>query len=83
MLIRCQNKNHIGYKYYGAKGVIVCDRWSPRKGGSFSNFLADMGERPESMTLDRIDSYGNYTLDNTRWATWMEQRANRRKKEYE
>lgn len=63
--------------YYAARGIVVCDRWDPKKGGSFENFLLDMGERPDGMSIDRLDSRGNYTPENCRWATSKQQRANR------
>jgi hypothetical protein len=60
------------YRYYGGKGVSVCDRWN-----EFVNFLADMGEPPSGASLDRIDSSGDYDPSNCRWATAVEQNTNR------
>ena len=59
-------------------GISICDRWEPRQGGSWENFLADMGERPEGKSLDRIKPDGNYEPGNCRWATPLEQSQNRR-----
>lgn len=75
MMDRCNNPSKDNYKWYGGRGVTVCERWE-----NFENFLADMGERPSNMTLDRKDPYGNYEPDNCRWATTAEQGANKRKK---
>lgn len=75
MKTRCYNSASDNYKYYGALGVTVCDRWL----NSFENFLEDMGNRPENMSLDRIDPFGNYDPENCKWATQSEQTLNTRK----
>jgi hypothetical protein len=62
---RCLNPNNTSYPDYGGRGIEVCERWLH----SFENFLADMGERPTGMTLDRKSNDGNYTKRNCRWAT--------------
>ena len=80
MIARCSKPSNPSYRNYGARGITVCDRWK-----IFTNFLADMGPRPEGRSLDRYpNNDGNYELGNCRWATRKEQAANcRRRKDVE
>jgi hypothetical protein len=73
MKSRCTRSNHVSYPHYGGRGITYAPRWE-----SFENFLADMGERPEGTSLDRINPDGNYEPGNVRWASAAVQRKNRR-----
>lgn len=75
MKARCGNPNNISWPDYGGRGVKVCIRWQGPSG--FPNFLADMGEKPEGTSLDRINVNGNYEPSNCRWATRHEQAHNK------
>jgi hypothetical protein len=73
MWTRCTNPNQRAWAGYGGRGIKVCDRWK-----DFQLFLADMGERPESCTLDRLDNDGDYCPENCQWQTLARQSRNKR-----
>lgn len=70
---RCYDTTRQNYAAYGGRGIKVCKRWLV-----FENFLADMGRCPTGLTLDRINTNGNYEPGNCRWADWTTQSRNKR-----
>lgn len=72
---RCFNPKHIGFKYYGGRGITVCNKW--RK---FTGFYSDMGDAPDDLTIDRINNDGNYEPGNCRWTDRTTQESNKRAK---
>jgi hypothetical protein len=75
MLQRCKNQGKANYAYYGGRGITVCERWN-----RFENFLADMGEKPTGLTIERRNNDGHYEPSNCYWATMKEQCRTRRKR---
>ena len=72
---RCLNSNNNAYKYYGGRGISVCDRWL-----KFEHFLEDMGRKPTAKhSIERIENNKGYYPDNCKWATMEEQCNNQRK----
>lgn len=71
---RCYNPKHPHYRWYGARGIGIAERWM-----NPLNFIADVGEKPPGLSLDRIDNEGHYAPGNCRWATQEEQNENTRR----
>lgn len=73
MRTRCNNPNTRAYQNYGGRGIQVCAAW-----GSFTQFLADMGEAPEGLSIERVENDKGYEPGNCRWATPKQQARNTR-----
>lgn len=78
---RCTRPNDKAYKWYGGRGITVCDEWKDNFQAFYDWAMAN-GYNPEAKqgecTLDRIENGGNYCPENCRWITIQEQQRNKR-----
>ena len=70
---RCYNEKSTSYRFYGAKGIRVCDEWKD----DFLSFFNHVGKAPDGYSIDRIDSKKNYEPGNVRWSDSKTQTENR------
>lgn len=82
--VRCHVPSNHAFPRYGARGIVMCDRWRFGEDGKsgFECFIADMGLRPTGGTLDRTDNDGPYSPDNCRWVSQKVQTRNRGNNRY-
>lgn len=71
---RCYNPSSVSYKYYGGRGIKMCERWK----NDYNLFAEDMGDKPKGCSLDRIDPNGDYEPNNCRWVDYTQQNYNQR-----
>lgn len=74
MRARCLRPENDAYCDYGGRGITVCEKWN-----TFQGFLDDMGECPTGLTIERLDTNGNYCKANCVWANYTTQARNTRR----
>ena len=72
MLDRCYNPKNARFDRYAGRGIQVCDRWR----NDPVAFISDMGPRPIGCSIGRIDNDGNYSPENCRWESDVQQMRN-------
>jgi hypothetical protein len=75
---RCTKSTDKNYKYYGGRGIKVCEDWM----NSFEKFDKDMSPKPDGSSLDRIDNNGDYSLENCKWSSRHDQSTNMRNNKF-
>lgn len=77
LLERCYHEEDTAYKYYGARGITVCDEWR-QDAAAFIKWALDNGWE-KGLEVDRIDNYAGYSPENCRIVTHKENMANQRR----
>ena len=73
---RCYNAKRSNYKYYGGRGIVICNEWLNSYQAFFDWAMANGYQ--ENLTIDRINNDGNYEPQNCRWVSTKEQATNKR-----